>query len=153
MSIFILNFLFVADKILAVLLGHADHANSMYFHDDTRLVSAAGDSCLFVWNVSKLKLRIPSFYGDLSDKDVIFTPASRSSSPIGDALDEGLVLQSFDDEKEDLPKKEDLKVEKPNADLKNHFLKNTVDTDVGHPLGKWAENLSKDEVIKIFLKY
>jgi len=143
----------VSDKILAVLLGHADHANSMYFHDDTRLVSAAGDSCLFVWNVSKLKLRIPSFYGDLSDKDVIFTPASRSSSPIGDALDEGLVLQSFDDEKEDLPKKEDLKVEKPNADLKNHFLKNTVDTDVGHPLGKWAENLSKDEVCDAINKF
>jgi len=141
----------VSDRTLAVLLGHADHANSMYFHDDTTLVSAAGDSCLFVWSVSKLKLRIPSFYGDLSDKDVIFTPASRSSSPVESAFDEALVIQDFDDGKVNLAKKEDLKIEKPNSDLKA-FADNNVATDVNQPLGKWAENLSKVEVCEAINK-
>ena len=98
-----------------------------------------------------MKLRIPSFYGDLSDKDVIFTPASRSSSPVESAFDEALVIQDFDDGKVNLAKKEDLKIEKPNSDLKA-FADNNVATDVNQPLGKWAENLSKVEVSSLIQK-
>ena len=87
----------------------------------------------------------------MSDKDVIFTPASRSSSPVESAFEEALVIQNFDDGKVDLAKTEDLKIDKHNSDLRG-FADNKVATHVNQPLGKWAENLSKVEVSSLVKK-
>ncbi len=41
------------DQTIACLKGHSEHANAMSFDGDHRLLSVAGDGCLFVWNIRR----------------------------------------------------------------------------------------------------